>query len=220
MTEKLQRMKKQQLNAEMFAELRDWDQQSFRERLERLNFLHGLTTPPEKGWSVPGGLIGFAAFWEAERCFIGGNFVSTVMLIQTFVEHSLADILARLKYRVRRLSFQRLIDKALNMGELTPSLAKQLHKLRQLRNPYAHPNMDVWPTPYFKRVMSDAGGNSYALHEADARYAIRVAASYIRQIANRWDPLLQANHEYKDPLHAMTIDGDKYPITDFWIFRK
>ena len=177
-------------HAEVAAELHEWDDRTFNERLERWIFIRQMTEPPSAGWSVPASLIGASAWWEAGRCFIGGNFIAAVILIQAFVEHSLAEVLRRKGVvNVDRLGFKKLIDAAERLGELTPALAAGLHRLRRLRNPYVHADADVWPPSFLERAWRETGGDSYAVSDGDARLGIETGCDYLRQIADRWDDL-------------------------------
>lgn len=186
------RVKLHQSDEAISAELLSWDQESFLERKERWKFLRLHTEPPDIGWAVPGSVLSAFVMWEAGRCFIGGNFIATVLLIQAFVEHSLARVMVLSKNtRTRKLSFKQLIDAAVAAKEISLPLAAKLHKLRALRNPFVHPADETWPPAYYTRAIAQAGGDPYKLNEADARFAIEVVAKYIRQIIVRWDPYVQ-----------------------------
>lgn len=175
---------------EIASELREWDERSFSERIERWIFLRQLTDPLPVGWSLPGSVLCGSVWWEAGRCFIGGNFIAAVILTQGFVEHSLAEVLRRTgKVNVKGLGLKALIDAAEQIGELPPELATRLHGLRELRNPYVHADVETWPPPHLQRALAETAGDWYALRDGDARLAIEAAADYIRHVADHWDEL-------------------------------
>jgi len=76
---------------------------------------------------------------ELKRSYIYGNFMATVLLAQSFVEHSLAaSYYMAGKDKMAKQGFAGLIDSALKDGQLTGHLAETLHQLRKMRNPYIH----------------------------------------------------------------------------------
>src|SRR6266446_8384695 len=161
---------------ELLAELRESDALTLTERKERLRFLAEETEGPG-GASIPG--IEFEAglmLSDSFRSFIAGNFLATVLSAQAFLEHCLATALdAQGQTDVSRLRFSEVITKCEQTGLLTERLARKINRLRTLRNPYAHRRRGAsreWPTLFYKRVMSEADGNYYALAEKDAKLAV------------------------------------------------
>lgn len=177
---------------ELLAELRQSDAETLAQRKERLRFIIQETEGPE-GATIPGlefeaGLI----LWDSFRSFIAGNFLATVLSAQAFLEHGLATALdAQGQIKVSRLRFAEVIDKCRQRALLTERLARKIHRLRTLRNPYAHrrqKSAKEWPTWFYKRVMSEADGDYYALAETDAKLAVQCVVDYIRSINPGWVP--------------------------------
>jgi hypothetical protein len=175
---------------EIAAELKEWDEKSFNDRLARWIFLRQRTDAPPDGWSLPGTMAGVSAWWEAGRSFVAGNFIGTVILTQSFVEDALAEVIRRRgEPPSNHRGLRQMIVGAEKLGEIDSDLAQRLHKLRSLRNPYAHTDGHNWPPTYLKRARAESGGDWYKLSEKDARFAIETAARFIRHIAGRWDEL-------------------------------
>lgn len=182
---------------ELLAELRESDAETFAQRRKRLRFIIQETEGPESA-SIPG--IEFEAgliLGDSFRSFIAGNFLATVLSAQAFLEHCLATALdAQGQLKVSRLRFAEVIDKCKQHALLTERLARKIHRLRTLRNPYAHrrqKSTTEWPTWFYKRVMSEAGGDYYALAEADAKLAVECVVDYIRSINPAWVPRVRAD---------------------------
>lgn len=170
-------------------ELHEADERTFRERVERDVYWRQVAEPGPMGWSIPGGPISGSAWWEAGRSFIAGNFLASILLIQTSVEHSLVMVLHRCKRSTKGLSFKKLIDSALEAGEIDTPLGTKLHRLRQMRNPYVHADVSAIDE-YVKRAQAEAGGDPYALNDLDARIAVEIGADFIRHISSNWDELV------------------------------
>ena len=165
------------------------------ERKQRARFIAEETEGPS-GASIPG--VEFEAammFGDALRSFVAGNFLATVLSAQAFLEHCLATALdTRGELNKSRLRFCDLINKCADYGLVDEALANNLHRLRKLRNPYAHRQQrtpDEWPTWFYSRVMSEADGQPYMLAEIDAKFALRCVVDYIRIINPDWVPPTQ-----------------------------
>jgi hypothetical protein len=177
---------------ELLAELRASDEETLPQRRERLRFIAQETEGPE-GATIPGiELEASLILVDSFRSFIAGNFLASVFSAQAFLEHCLATALdARGQSDVSRLRFVELIDNAKTHGLLTQHLAGKIHRLRKLRNPYAHRSRNAgkeWPTWFYKRVMSEADGDYYALAEGDAKLGVECVVDYIRSINPTWVP--------------------------------
>ena len=114
-----------------------YDEDTFRDRLSRLKYLQ--TVIPED-YSFMMGTSSFYVFEEARRAFINGEFVGTVLLAQSSIEHCLQARLEAKGYPFDR-SHRGLayIVRCLRRDQLRhPFLIKKVDALRKLRNPFVH----------------------------------------------------------------------------------
>jgi hypothetical protein len=179
-------------NDELLTELRQGDELTLAERKDRLQFLAQETEGPG-GASIPGlELEAGLMLGDAFKSFVDGSFLASILSAQAFLEHCLSTALeAQGKTGVSRLKFFEVINKCEGLGLLTKRLARKIHRLRTLRNPYAHRHRKAgkeWPTLFYKRVMKETGGNYYALAERDAKLGVECIVDYIRSINPDWVP--------------------------------
>ena len=122
------------------------------ERIARCRFMWEQFGPPS-GMLLIGGIPAMFAIRELQRSFLDGNFVATVLLAQSFVEHSLgaAYSMAGAEAVVRQ-GFKALVEAAHSDGRVPKELAEKLHTLRKMRNPYTH------YSNYMERLREDFGG--------------------------------------------------------------
>lgn len=129
---------------------------------------------PESGWLLNGGFETSTAFGEAGACFVNGDFMATILLVQTVVEHLLGGMIAmycdddRAAYRS---PYKTLLSRALNEQFLTTDEYELFDQLRQARNPHAHPRGVNDRSSLIRRAM-DSGVAIDELIEADARAAL------------------------------------------------
>jgi hypothetical protein len=166
-------------------ELREADERTLEERVERAVYVRQMAEPGPMGWSIPGGPICGFAWWEAGRSFIAGNFLASILLVQATVEHSLAMVLDRTGRPTRGLTFKRLIDLAYDAGVVDTTLAGRLHRLRLMRNPYVHADVSAIED-YIGRAQSETDGDPYALNDVNARVAVEIGVDFIREISRTW----------------------------------
>lgn len=83
----------------------------------------------------------FPAYLEIRHCFIEGCYISCILLVQPlYLEQALGhSYILDGEEKLAEQGFAKLIDKALEDKLIDSTLADQLHKLRQMRNPYVHP---------------------------------------------------------------------------------
>lgn len=157
-------------------------------RVERCKFIW-LEFGPPADMLLVGGIPAMFALDELKRSFIYGNFMATVMLAQSFVEHSLGGMYSFTgQDHVVGKGFKKLIDQACADGHVTRQLTATLHSLRTMRNPYTHHTIGTGPRTYMERL---AQSGHYAPEEMvieDARIAIRAVVDYLRHGSPHWNP--------------------------------
>lgn len=142
MAEKLEKnlfgelVKKKKVKSRLESSLEKYDKDTFEERLERLVFINkifpkefGILADPETVY----------VFGEAKMAFVNGEFISTILLSQAFIErklqlhyHSLG--LDSIAYR----GLKAILTHAKKNNILHCYLIKRIDLLRKKRNPFSH----------------------------------------------------------------------------------
>jgi hypothetical protein len=191
------------------SELRSADKESFVERSERLRFVYGEFGPPPQMLLV-GGFPAMFAIHEMQVSFVAGNYLSTILTAQTFVEHTLGGW-----FRLAgddttpEQGFAKLINASLQDRSIDATIAERLHELRQMRNPYIHPQAFVSKRGYMKRL-SEHGYEPHAMARADAEAAIQIVVDYLRYGSPTWaaGATEVASDPARQPAHAVDEGGD------------
>lgn len=172
----------------LIRELSESDDECRPYRLERYKFLWEEFGPPADMLLI-GGIPSMFAIEEIKRSFIYSNFMATILLAQTFVEHSLGGSY-RLSGRdpIVEQGFKKLIERALADGHISAELAAKLHELRNMRNPYVHPNAGLTSRSYMGRLAEKKVYDPETLLEQDARYAVQIVVDYLRHGSPNWNP--------------------------------
>jgi len=173
--------------------------QSRENRVEQLEFLLEEFGPPAD-MLLTGGLGAVFAIHELKSSFLNGNYMATIFCCQTFIEHSLAGRYALSgQDALVEIGFKNLIDRSLTDGCLTEQLAKRLHELREMRNPYVHPRIlpnreslldrMVATTRQLRSVPTKNSDDPLRIMaEQDARNAIRIVVDFLRHECPSWGP--------------------------------
>lgn len=157
-------------------------------RIERSKFIWEEFGPPAD-MLLFGGIPAMFALDELKRSFIYGNFMATIMLAQSFVEHSLGGMYALGRQEdVAAKGFKKLIDQACVDGHVTNELAATLHNLRMMRNPYTHHTVGTGPRSYMERLAQSGHYVPEEMVVEDARIAIRAVVDYLRHGSPHWNP--------------------------------
>jgi hypothetical protein len=169
------------------ADIRAADDSSLVERIERLRFLEEEFGPPSE-MGLAGGIGALLAIGELKSSFLCGNYMATIFLCQTFVEHSLAGpfALAGEDEHVEK-GMSSLIDVSLARNSISSTLAARLHELREMRNPYTHPRILQKKPSLLDRVIKTTQ-NPFSMAEADATEAIRIVVDFLREGCPSWTP--------------------------------
>jgi len=159
-------------------QLRDYDERSFNERFERLQFLDRLMRRDVR-WGMP--VLAYHYFQDAKICFIGGAPAATVVMCQMVAEE-----VVRAAYResgnrklVKRAGLKELLNKAHEDRLVSNREFRDLNRLRGIRNPYVHTGNDLgsqitkWmPTDLTTKV-------DVVRAERDARTAFKILVRFL-----------------------------------------
>ena len=118
--------------------LSDEDSRCFEDRLSRLQWLID-NSPAGEYWTFPGGLLAKSLFEEARYCFVYAQFLATILLGLAYIERTLAALFYQAgRNDLERASFSTLLRKAQAEGLIGSSEFRDLERIRENRNAYAH----------------------------------------------------------------------------------
>ena len=113
------------------------DERSREARARRMKFINDEL--PKGHLLLFGGEYTMHALEEAKWCFVNGFYIATVLLSQVVLEYILGGIFQMAgRDDLKRASFVKILDEALNERFISEEEFKSLTKLRQVRNPYTH----------------------------------------------------------------------------------
>jgi hypothetical protein len=116
--------------------LQRYDKKSFGERLERLNCLNKIF-PKEFAFSSD--LETLYIFNEVKMAFVGGEFISTILLSQAFIERRFQAHYSELGLQnTSNKGLKAIIDHAKKNGTIHTFLIGRVDELRKKRNPFVH----------------------------------------------------------------------------------
>jgi hypothetical protein len=164
------------------------DKHTFNKRLERYKFIRKEFGPPSDMLLV-GGFPSMFAIEELQFSYINALYMATILLSQSFIEHSLGgSFLMSGDDDIVEKGFSKLIDKALETNQIDQKLAGRLHELRKMRNPYTHPKPGITKRSYMGRMKEKDIYDPEILAEQDARFAIQIVIDFLRHGSKHWDP--------------------------------
>ena len=141
------------------------------DRLARLNWL-ASKAPDTEYWAFLGGPMSKYLFEEARYCFVYGQFLATIVLGLSYIEHTLAGLFyASGRNNLERASISTLLKEALNYGWIDQTEFDNLQHAREIRNPVTHfrrPGYD--DTIEYRAVMENE--LPYTIIEEDARHVM------------------------------------------------
>lgn len=106
------------------------------ERAERIRWLSSVM-PQNVGYMMP--LESSRVFQEAKDCFVYGQFVATMVLASSFVEHWLAGLLdAQGQQKIASRGLAAIIEHYREKHLLSKVVCDKVDSLRQKRNPFVH----------------------------------------------------------------------------------
>lgn len=145
-----------------------------RDRLERLKWL-SHETPNAEYWTFSGGLMSKYLFEEARYCFVYGQFLATILLGLSYIEHTLAGLFfGSGRDDLERASISTLLQEALACGWIDEQEFEHLEKARTARNPVAHFRRPLAEATIERRMVAQ-DELPYYLIEEDACHVMKVA---------------------------------------------
>lgn len=141
------------------------------------------------GTMMPGGEKVLAAWLEARSSFVQGNYMATVMLCQSLVEHMLAahlEMAMEPVSRSSRPSFRETLRRSVEQRVISEQVARDLEKLMEIRNPLSHYRALHDPSNLSRRVLDTLrSAESHLI--SDATFAISVTVGLLALRAFRLD---------------------------------
>ena len=163
--------------------LTEEDSKCFGGRLERLEWMVDRT-PRANAWWFYGGLHSKMLFEEMRYCFVYGQYLASVLVGFSFLETTLAALLfGSGRNDLRRASLQRLIQESVGDGWITSEESRDMNRLRDIRNPYAHFRPPLDETSIEVSALS-RGSSPYEIAESDAAAVILVALGILDKTAD------------------------------------
>ncbi|MBU1260517.1 MAG: hypothetical protein KJ757_01560 [Planctomycetes bacterium] len=157
-------------------------------RAKRLQFIQEEFGPPANMVLI-GGIPAMFALHEMTHSFVVGDFMTTILLAQVFIEHTLGgSFIMAGDDDTATGGFAKLIKECVSDASITSVLAEKLDELRRMRNPYTHPNPGVTPRSHMGRIMEQEIYNPEELAEKDARTALRTVVDFLRNGCPNWNP--------------------------------
>jgi len=143
------------------------------DRLKRLQWLVDRI-PEANYWTFPGGLMSKFLFEEARYCFVYGQFLATIVLGLSYIEHTLAALFyASGRNDLERANISTLLEEALKYNWIDQEEFDNLQRARKIRNPITHFRRPGYhDTIEFRSVMKNE--NPYAVIEEDARQVMEI----------------------------------------------
>lgn len=143
------------------------------ERIERLEWLIN-NTPSKEFLIFHGGSITKYLFEETRYCFIYAQFLATIVLGFSFIEHTLTALFyASGRDDLERANISKILSEANKMGWLSDEEYQQLLKAKKIRNPVTHFRKPLnQETKDFRSILENK--HQYKIIEEDAKYVLMV----------------------------------------------
>ena len=147
------------------------------------------------------GLISYEYFFEATRCWLDGQFIATIVMMQMAFEEGLRQVYRgfpslddeKILQKINKISFFELIEVAKKDEYITKWEAARLHTLREMRNPFVHVkrnNREKWRASGTSEVsimlkiselyQEEMGMIDESTLEKEAKKALKFARLYYR----------------------------------------
>ena len=151
------------------AALERHELRSVPERAERLRWLSSVI-PQNVGYMMP--LESARVFQEARECFVYGQFVGSMVLAASFVEHWLSALLQnRGEQKTAANGLAAIIDYCREHELLPPVICDKVDSLRKKRNPFVHLKSFDHPHGLGQRMLQERT-HPLTILETDAKDAL------------------------------------------------
>lgn len=151
------------------AALERHELQNIPERAERIRWL-STVIPKDSGYMMP--LESMRVFQEAKDCFVYGQFVATLVLAASFMEHWLGGIItAAGQSKVASQGLKAIAAHCRESNVIPATLCDKVDALRLSRNPFVHLKPFDHPHNLGQRMLARRMHPDSIL-EADARDAL------------------------------------------------
>ena len=154
------------------------------DRVRRLEWLVQLA--PNNGlWLFHAGALTKSLFEEARYCFVYGQFLASMMLGLSFLEHSLASLLYGTgRNDLERANVSNLVKEALKMGWMTQDEFEMIERARALRNRITH-FRSLGDKDRIEFVSVNEQKQFYNVIEEDARSVIQLMMHFLSCFSER-----------------------------------
>lgn len=157
------------------------DSLSKQDRISRLQWLLDQT-PDNQFWLFHGGLISHELFEQTRYCFIYGQYLATIILGLSFIEHTLAALFyASGRNDLERANISVLIEKTFEEGWIDHEEVMVLDQARIIRNDITHFRKPGDDSSLEKQTFGDPQ-EAEILFESNARQILLL----VFQILNRF----------------------------------
>ena len=141
------------------------------DRLARLKWIVSRS-PGVEYWIFSGGQMSKYLFDEARYCFVYGQFLATIVLGLSYIEHTLASLFyASGRNDLERANISTLLQEALNYEWIDQAEFDNLQHVRRIRNPVTHFRKPLDRDRIEYRFVTE-NVPSYAIIEEDARHVM------------------------------------------------
>lgn len=153
------------------SELLKYDKNTFTARLERLKYLHKIYP---KGLFLSGDMEFVYTWSEIKECYISGHFISTILLVQAFIEkvfHQFFQDIGEQKSANEGLAS--MIKLARRKNLINSLILDKVDDLRLKRNPFTHSKDYNYPHTLQRRIIKNKSQPDKQL-EQDSKEAIQI----------------------------------------------
>jgi hypothetical protein len=152
-------------------ELRNYDTQSFKERLKRLR---NITQIFPFGQREYGSDESYRIFDEAVHSYVFGQYIATVILAQAFIERRFQEYFhIRLDDKRAKYTLDKFIKDFKGKGFLPDFILEKIDKIRLKRNPFVHHKMPLQKDTLMARAFNSETHPDELLHN-DAKDALEI----------------------------------------------
>lgn len=159
-------------------ELRDYDSFSFNERLSRLRIINGVYPLGQREY---GSDESYRIFDEAIHSYIFGQYITTLILAQAFIERRFQEYFHfRFDDKRAKYTLDKFIKEFKGTGFLPDFVLDKIDKIRLKRNPFIHHRDPLSQDTLMARAFNSKTNPDRLLHN-DAKDAIEVMFYIVQQ---------------------------------------